>query len=387
MTDPLTESEPLDPNRVEQTSVHESNVAGVDALALKNQANAVLEHAAISGEYRNAPPSDHTDTVHPPLHSDVFKAHSERREQSGTSAPPKTQTQPPHEPAPLQIDTIATSPNLSKHVIPVAEGATGTLPAMHAMSPIEGTSGSPQGAKLPPLHQITGQMHDPLNVFAEVAAQQDPRGQAYAHHHSHSVGSATSQSPLATHHAYPAAQHTPPALPYAHGARSPPRAPLDQPFYGSPPQHPPSAYFAHRRPLIPSDGGAPPHPHLQPSHSSSGESLGHASASTTDGYSTARTTPPAVAQASDGPPRAVLPPPPGMGSTPGFKCDYPDCNAPPFQTQYLLRYVPSGDDPTWLTKKMAALTETCTALLATISVPMRDVHAGREAKGSSGRMR
>jgi hypothetical protein len=28
-----------------------------------------------------------------------------------------------------------------------------------------------------------------------------------------------------------------------------------------------------------------------------------------------------------------------MVIAPGYKCDFPGCNAPPFQTQYLLRFV------------------------------------------------
>ena len=232
---------------------------------------------------------------------------------------------------PKSEDTIATSPTLSKHVITTTEYRPETLPAFQHNSPTrEGNAHSPQGEKLPPIHQVVPPQLDPLGELAEAATQRDPR---YAHHHSHSFGSTTSQSPMMPYNHYTSNSQASPSSQH-HSNRSPNSAFSDP--YGSPNQYShPVAYYAHRRSSATTDQHPPPTPSL-PSGSSSGESHGPPSSSA-DGYSTSHTTP---IDLPDGPPRPILPPPPGMAPVvipAGFKCDYPGCTAPPFQTQYLLR--------------------------------------------------
>ena len=223
-------------------------------------------------------------------------------------------------------ESITTSPNLSKHVITKADNMPETLPAFQPHSPTkEGSASSPT---LPPIHHIvTPQQFRPLDELAEAAAtQQDAR---YARPHSQSFGSAASQSPILPYHPFPGHIQMSPSSQHAYSARSP----TGGYEYGSPTQYAhPVAYYNDRRTSAPTDHPPPPPPSL-PSVSS-GESHGHASSA--DGYSTAHTTPIDVPDAT---PRPMLPPPPGMVTAPGYKCDFHGCQAPPFQTQYLLRFV------------------------------------------------
>lgn len=261
--------------------------------------------------------------------------------------------QPPSQPAlpPSDADTIAASPILSKHVEPVAEGKQNTLPAVQPTSPVQGRdeAGSPQ--KLPSIRQltvnlVTGSLGR-LNELADTATQ-DTRTQPYLHHHSQSFGSSTAQSPHIPYHpGYPGSSQTSPASQYAsYSARSPTStlSEMTHTAYGSPTQYTsPAAYYAARRRSSVATEAAVPYPHLPaslPSASSSGESHGPTS-SISEGYSTSHTTPIDQPLPGDGTPRPmtsqlpILPPPSAMPSS--FRCDYPGCNAAPFQTQYLLR--------------------------------------------------
>lgn len=297
--------------------------ASFDPLELREKASAGLREHEAAVQTRD----DGNEQV-------SEKRHDSHQEQESPLSPSKGQPGSCRGSSFLTLDTkreatdkesITTSPNLSKHVITKADGRPETLPAFQHHSPTkEGGAGSPT---LPPIHQIvTTQPFRPLDELAEAATQQDPR---YAHQHRQSFGSATPQSPILPYHPYPGHVQMSPSSQHAYSARSPTSG-----FeYGSPTQYAhPIAYYTDRRTSGPTDHPPPPPPSL-PSVSS-GES--HGPASSADGYSTAHTTPIDVPDAT---PRHILPPPPGMVIAPGYKCDFPGCNAPPFQTQYLLRFV------------------------------------------------
>lgn len=231
-------------------------------------------------------------------------------------------------------DTIANSPTLSKHTIKLDGGAVNTLPAVQPTSPV-----TEEAQSLPSFRQLTGQLA-PLTELAEAATQQDHRGLPKSRQHRQSHGSAASQSPIMTFlPPFPSTAQSPPASHQPHGHRSPSGNVNDGQSHGSP--RPMTTYYTSQRrtsgldvppvqlPAIPS----------LPSNSSSGESYGHHS-SGTEGYSTTQTTPFEGSMPPEGANRPILPPPPGLSVVPigNFQCDYPGCNASPFQTQYLLRY-------------------------------------------------
>nr|OQO20730.1 hypothetical protein B0A51_12764 [Rachicladosporium sp. CCFEE 5018] len=200
-----------------------------------------------------------------------------------------------------------------------------------------------------------------LSELAEAAMQKaDTNQQPYARHHSQSIGSTTSATPLspnfAHHQQYPASMQASPQAYYPHpfDARSPTSTIGTRTMGDSPYPHPsPRPYaqtpdygsFPHRRASNVQDP-PPPMPVL-PSASSSGESHNGYAGSSTDGYSTANTTPIDQAQLPDGTPRppgvapmlplpqGMAPPPPHMLYGP-YTCDEVGCTAAPFQTQYLL---------------------------------------------------
>ncbi|KAK6409604.1 hypothetical protein LTR95_018296 [Oleoguttula sp. CCFEE 5521] len=200
-----------------------------------------------------------------------------------------------------------------------------------------------------------------LSELAEAAMQKaDTHQQQHARHHSQSIGSATSATPLSPNFAhrqqYPASMQASPQAYYPHpfDARSPTSTIGSRTIGDSPYNHPsPHAYaqtphfgsFPHRRPSSLQD--PPPSVPVLPSASSSGESHNGYAGSSTDGYSTANTTPIDQAQLPDGTPRPpavapMLPLPPGMAPPPPhmlygpYTCDEAGCTAAPFQTQYLL---------------------------------------------------
>jgi hypothetical protein len=236
-------------------------------------------------------------------------------------------------------DSICASPTLSKHVIPSADVNGESLAPFEPLSP---STSSPKAERLPSIHQITSS----LTELAEAATQEMPREQQnLAHHHSHSFGSATSQSPVLQHRPYPIAIQASPQAYYPPTmlARSP-TSTIGESQYASPPGY--ASYYSHRRASA-ADGVPPLMPSL-PTASSSGDSYGGYLSSSTEGYSTNHTTPIDIGQASESTPRPMLPPPPGMHAmsqplpapimVPGpYKCDVPGCTAGTFQTQYLLK--------------------------------------------------
>lgn len=245
-------------------------------------------------------------------------------------------------------DSIANSPTLYKHTIRVEEGAANTLPAVQPASPTQERTApaiSPSAQSLPSFRQLTGQ----LTELAEVATQQDPRMPPAKHHHSHSIGSGTSPSPLLPYFpAYANSTQTSPATAYqpSYGPRSPTSIASEGNHYGSPQQHAATAYYTHRRRSSARAEAAPSLPPSMPSlpsvpslpSGSSAESYARNPSSTDGGYSTTHTTPIDGPAPTEGIQRPILPPPPGLSIVPadGFKCDFPGCTALPFQTQYLL---------------------------------------------------
>ncbi|KXT02824.1 hypothetical protein AC578_5390 [Pseudocercospora eumusae] len=313
--------------------------------ALKATAAAAMQEtdrASISLETtKDSPERARVDSAQQSSESVPQLPPDQRSPPSGQSSPPlrlKTASTQSDLRSPPSEDTIANSPTLRKHAIPIEEGTANTLPAVQPTSPTDHVATSPNSQSLPSFRQLTGQ----LTELAEVATQQDPRvPPAPQHQHSQSFGSATAQSPMMPYYTpFTNSAQTSPTTYHGFGPRSPTSTISESHHYGSPQQYATAAYYPDRRrssaltepgpPLFP-----PPVPSL-PSNSS-GESHGHAGSST-DGYSTAQTTPIDPSIPIDGMQRPILPPPPGMSVIPagGFKCDYPGCNAVPFQTQYLL---------------------------------------------------
>lgn len=104
---------------------------------------------------------------------------------------------------------------------------------------------------------------------------------------------------------------------------------MSETCYGSPKPYHTSAYFATRRPSTVAESTPRPPASLPSTSSSSGTSQG-------PGYSTTQTTPIDSTPIAEGTPKPF-----GQQQKPGpvmsgFKCEYPNCNAAPFQTQYLL---------------------------------------------------
>lgn len=249
-------------------------------------------------------------------------------ETNGTKIPQQT-TDPAN-------DSIAASPTLRKHVLPVSEGSAGTLPAFQQPSPAQdGSASSPKTERLPSFRQLTGQ----LDELAEAATAEHQR---YGHAHRPSFSSTTGQSPIMSTNSYSVSQQTSPVSHYAY-QMSPTSAISEPHIYGSPPTaYPPyNSHLANRRPSL-ATSNVPLLPPSLPSASSSGESNGQTSSST-EGYSTTHTTPIDQTLTAENTPRPMLPPLPGMPPNQiippgGYRCEYPGCNAVPFQTQYLLKY-------------------------------------------------
>ena len=238
-------------------------------------------------------------------------------------------------------DSISTSPTLSKHVMPAADAHGENLAPFE---PPSSSTSSPKAERLPGIHQITSS----LTELAEAATQEIPRQQqGFSHHHSQSFGSAMSQSPILSAHAYPASLQTSPQAYYPALVigRSPTSTIGGESHYASPPVYSPYGTYSHRRASMP-DGVPPVMPRL-PTASSSGDSYGGYPSSGTEGYSTSHTTPIDISQNMEHTPRPMLPPPPGMHALPippppimipgPYKCDVPNCTAGTFQTQYLLK--------------------------------------------------
>ncbi|KAK3691291.1 hypothetical protein LTR37_018736 [Vermiconidia calcicola] len=235
--------------------------------------------------------------------------HEKRQSRSGRNSPALTiQTLPiPHRQLDA-IDTLATSPTLGKHMrVRKTEDSAQILPALQTTSPLKDAASSPQAGKLPSFHQVVAREVGHLGALDELA---ELSGQQSSHHHSPSVGSATALSPSLAYH-YGANSRTA-ASPYyviPGCARSPTSTTNGDNIYASPTQQSNRAYFNDRRSSAPAERHPAPPPSL-PSASSSGESYG--ATSSTDGYSTAHTTP---IDAPERPSRLTLPAPPDMSAS------------------------------------------------------------------------
>jgi hypothetical protein len=252
---------------------------------------------------------------------------------------------------PIQRDSIANSPTLSKHMHLPDQNAGHTLPAVKTVSPVKDSIAmSPQAPVLPSIKHLT----DHLTGLAEAAMQHDTRATPS---HSHSITSTMAPSPIQPmqpqyfppnfHH--PSSHTSPSGYHSGYSARSPTSTVGgDMSHYSSP--HAPTTgatYFPDRRRSTSLNGKPPPFlsamtPSMpsMPSTASSNENFSHPNSSTDGGYSTSHTTPIAADGSGEGLPRPLLPPPHGMNLPPieGYRCEYPGCNAAPFQTQYLLTY-------------------------------------------------
>ena len=253
-----------------------------------------------------------------------------------------------------QSDTILTSPTIGRHVMSASEDRELILPPVKPGSPAQERrlSGSPN--KLPSFQHLAGQVGQLTDLADAAETQRGTPHLAHSRPNSMSYMPTHAPSPRLPFHSYPGGPQMSPITqshPYfANATRSPTGTLSDMhiPGYGSPTQYPaPLAYYGHQRrssaatdptysiPSVPS----------MPS-GSSGESQG-LPGSSTEGYNAAHAAPVDPGPMIEGQtPRhiPILPPPRGMppaAAIPiagGFKCDEPGCTAPPFQTQYLLRY-------------------------------------------------
>jgi len=332
-------TEPVTPDQASDHGLNACTLGGdsdvtIDATLLK-QARAAVAAVAVAQNEPQTRPEMKDLASRTRVDSAKDRIPQLPPKQRPSRSPLRVQTITEDNRAPLVEDLMATSPTLRKHVIPPVGDNANTL------SPLQPTSPTQEAKeKLPSFRQLT--------ELAEAAATQESRPAA-SHHHSHSFGSTTSQSPRMPY--FVNSVQTSPISYYRQNARSPTSTIGEAQHYQSPPQYPmPTAYYTDRRSSAATDYPISLPPSL-PS-ASSAESHGHTSSSA-DGYSTAHTTPIDQTLTADVPPRPMLPPPPGMPPNAllmatGFKCDYPSCTALPFQTQYLLsshKNVHSQDRP------------------------------------------
>jgi hypothetical protein len=229
-------------------------------------------------------------------------------------------------------DIVATSPNLRESIIPASRGSPSQkLPALqNPQSPArDGSIGSlNQDRTLPSFHH--------LSKLAETALHEQETSRVNGYPHRQSISS-ISQSPTSGTRQLSISSPFPPL-----SASSPVSANSEigtrDPFLRSG-QH--LTLFSTRRPSQASDHG----PYSGTIHSASTDH----SYQSSDGLSPGTQATPIEGRAHrmsiDGAMRTLPPPvgpniqhipPHGSG---GFKCEYPSCNAPPFQTQYLLKLV------------------------------------------------
>lgn len=213
------------------------------------------------------------------------------------------------------------------------------LPALRPRSASHNdTAGSPKAERLPSFRQLS-------KIADSATEEMDARSAAYANHSAYSA-SVTGQSPVLSHSHYQSTQQTSPASTFAFGGQTSPTSAHSEMHFAQSPPSAPGNYYAQRRTSM-AQGGPP---FLNSVHntstSGSGESgvsaLSHQSSTGTEGYSTAHTTPIDSSSTMDGTPRMLpvptgMPPPNPIHVQTSFICDFPQCNAQPFATQYLLK--------------------------------------------------
>jgi len=224
-------------------------------------------------------------------------------------------------------DSVATSPNLREAIIPASRGSPSQkLPALQSpQSPSrDGPIGSPnQDRTLPPFHHLS-KMAD--TVLHE---QETSRANGYHRQSVSSIGQSPTSGTrqLSISSPFPLSASSPMSANSEIGTRDP--------FLRSG-QH--LTFFSTRRPSQASDNvpyGALHSASTDHSYQSSDSLSPGTQATPIEGRGhrmsidgAMRTLPPPVG------PNIQHIPPHGSG---GFKCDYPSCNAAPFQTQYLLK--------------------------------------------------
>ena len=224
-------------------------------------------------------------------------------------------------------DSIATSPNLRELTIPQSRGSPSQkLPALqnpHSPSR-DGSVGSPnQERRLPSFRHIS--------ELAETAKNEQETNRSNGYPHRQSISSIGQSPTSGTRQLSISSPFTPLSAPSPHSANSD--------IFLRSGQH--LTLFSTRRPSQASDNGPFSALHSASTNDSYQSSDGLSPRSQTtpiegrgqqrmsiDGALTSRTLPPPVG------PNIQHVPPHGSG---GFKCEYPGCNAAPFQTQYLLK--------------------------------------------------
>ena len=255
-------------------------------------------------------------------------------------------------------DSINDSPRLRKHAISPSEiSPRQTLPAMHDPNSPSNPLGSPNTERKLPSFQT-------LSEIAGSASQEqhEARSNSISHQHrpSTSLSSASTQSAIAHSPSQisrsftigpPLSSHTSPPV-SAHSLSDPSPA---ESFFRYPREltslSPPSAssiatgsspYFLSRQQSQAREIGSGSYPSSVPSTSTS-ESHPNTGDHNSAGHTSAEHRMSLDATAR---PNLTLPPPvptqgPREGPPPvgGYRCEDPGCTAPPFQTQYLLKYV------------------------------------------------
>lgn len=225
-------------------------------------------------------------------------------------------------------DTLATSPNLRDHTIPESEGpAAQKLPAIHSPdSPSVDAPRSPNQTRLPGFSE--------MDKLADAAIQEGDSLVNGFHQHRQSFSSATGPPGRSPPTIGPHVQSiSPPGIPSSWSHVSPVSANGDT--------SPQDAFVK----TFSTPGAFPPTPGFQRRPSQASETSPQAYGSVNAGP-----TPESDSTPGEGHRMSIdvnsrtlpLPvmggvqhiPPHGAGS---FKCDFPGCNAAPFQTQYLLK--------------------------------------------------
>ena len=239
-----------------------------------------------------------------------------------------------------QMPTYREPPASLRHA-----GSSGTTSSigLRSESSMDDRSASPKAERLPSFRQLSK---------AAAAGEEDsePAPTTYPAPITYPA-TIPSQSPVIPPQTYPQPPQISPIRGYPYSfqpSSGSVQSDARDPYYANspPPGHfSASNYYAHQRRNSVPHRSAPALPVSLTSASSSGESYGQQS-SGTEGYSTAHTTPIESSLQSDISSRPTLPLLPHMhssGSGSGssvqgsFTCDYPGCNAAPFQTQYLLK--------------------------------------------------
>lgn len=267
----------------------------------------------------------------------------------------------PNPPLPIDLAPVAahnsdvtprpTRPPLAAPLRLKTADSTGLQPAMDSMVIAQETQATPThlsgGDHLsisPKTERLPSFRH--ISKIADAAGDETPRSTQYPPppQSVYPPPSISSQSPIMPHQPYPQAPQISPGANFGFPHQTSPSSVQSEVFY---PTSPPSTSYSSslngynpRRqsfPLHPSS--IPPPLNAMPTGSSSGESYGHHSS--LGDISTSHTTPIDSAGLIDPsrPKYTLMPAVHGASNHGSWYCDHPGCNASPFPTQYLLKYV------------------------------------------------